>query len=86
MVPILWTRFQLFIPPFLWLWLAVWQNPEEENDEAKRKPLEVLGEEAWERHLKRNQSIIVDLFQGQVTQQPKHICVCGCGVFFENSF
>lgn len=34
--------------------------------ESKGRPDAVVAAEAWENHLKRNRSVIVDIFQGQV--------------------
>ncbi len=36
-----------------------------ERKESDGRPDQIVAEEAWERHKKRNDSIIVDLFQGQ---------------------
>lgn len=40
-------------------------KPATEAVESKGRPDPIVAEEAWRRHLMRNQSIIVDLFQGQ---------------------
>jgi len=41
------------------------QKPSVELKESDGRPDEIVSEEAWQRHLLRNNSIIVDLFQGQ---------------------
>ena len=41
------------------------QKPYVETVESNGRPDEEVAQEAWEAHLKRNKSIIVDLFQGQ---------------------
>jgi len=43
----------------------VTQKPYVETVESNGRPDEEVAKEAWEGHLKRNRSIIVDLFQGQ---------------------
>jgi ubiquitin C-terminal hydrolase len=51
------------------------QSPDDEGAEDRRA-LHELAAEAWRRHLQRNQSMVVDLFQGQLRCQTT--CpVCG---------
>eukprot|EP01114_Cavostelium_apophysatum_P023239 TRINITY_DN8699_c0_g1_i3.p1 TRINITY_DN8699_c0_g1~~TRINITY_DN8699_c0_g1_i3.p1 ORF type:complete len:802 (-),score=231.36 TRINITY_DN8699_c0_g1_i3:76-2481(-) len=42
------------------------QKPYVENPEVDDRPEDVVAKEAWERHKSRNNSIIVDYFQGQL--------------------
>lgn len=42
------------------------EKPYKELKDSDGRPEEEVAKEAWEYHLSRNQSIIVDLFQGQV--------------------
>jgi ubiquitin carboxyl-terminal hydrolase 4/11/15 len=44
----------------------VLKKPYIEAKEDDKRPEQEIATEAWEHHLKRNQSIIVDLFQGQL--------------------
>jgi len=43
----------------------VLQKPYVETVESNGRPDDVVANEAWEAHQKRNKSVIVDLFQGQ---------------------
>jgi len=52
------------------------------NDSAGRPDKEV-AQEAWENHRKRNQSIIVDLFQGQLKSQVRCLACGHCSVRFD---
>ena len=49
--------------------------------ESNGRPDDIVSEEAWKRHLVRNKSVIVDMFQGQL----KSTLVCpmsSCGLQF----
>lgn len=47
--------------------------PGPDGDEAESgRSDQVLADEAWDRHVQRNRSVIVDLFQGQL----KNVCRC----------
>ena len=46
--------------------LRVHDKPYIELKDSAGRPDKEVAQEAWENHRKRNQSIIVDLFQGQV--------------------
>jgi len=43
------------------------EKPYKELKDSDGRPDEVVAKEAWDYHLSRNRSIIVDLFQGQVS-------------------
>jgi len=47
--------------------------PEDDEAESGRSDQE-LADEAWDRHVQRNRSVIVDLFQGQLKME------CRCTV------
>ncbi|XP_071178506.1 ubiquitin carboxyl-terminal hydrolase 32-like [Mytilus edulis] len=49
----------------------VHDKPYVELKDSDGRPDDVVAEEAWENHLLRNQSIIVDLFHGQLKSQVK---------------
>ena len=57
-----------------------------ELSDSDGRPDEEVAKEAWDYHLSRNQSIIVDLFQGQVEQRKrlggiyKIGCIEVCGI------
>ena len=52
------------------------KKPYTETVEDRGRPDEVVANEAWEIHKKRNNSFVVDLFQGQY--KSKLVCpVCG---------
>lgn len=42
------------------------KKPYIEEKDANGRPDEIVAKEAWDNHLQRNKSIIVDLFQGQL--------------------
>ncbi|KAL6062848.1 Ubiquitin carboxyl-terminal hydrolase 15, partial [Balamuthia mandrillaris] len=44
----------------------IYNKPYVEVTESNGRPDEVVAKECWQNHLKRNQSVIVDLFQGQL--------------------
>ena len=48
--------------------------PAPEDDEESGRSDQELADEAWERHVQRNRSVIVDLFQGQLKME------CRCTV------
>lgn len=49
--------------------------PEDDDDEAESgRSDQELADEAWDRHVQRNRSVIVDLFQGQLKME------CRCTV------
>ncbi|XP_022103734.1 ubiquitin carboxyl-terminal hydrolase 32-like isoform X2 [Acanthaster planci] len=47
----------------------VQEKPYVELKDSDGRPDEEVSQEAWENHLRRNQSVIVDLFQGQLKSQ-----------------
>lgn len=50
-------------------------GPDEDEADSGRSD-QVLADEAWDRHVQRNRSVIVDLFQGQLKTECR--CpVCG---------
>lgn len=46
----------------------------EEDEEGSGRSNQELADEAWDRHVQRNRSVIVDLFQGQLKME------CRCTV------
>ncbi len=46
-----------------------------ELNDSDGRPDEEVAQEAWEYHLSRNKSIIVDLFHGQVDRAIYIICI-----------
>ena len=44
-----------------------------ELNDSDGRPDEVVASEAWDYHLSRNQSIVVDLFHGQVALMVNHL-------------
>ena len=71
-----------------WVWLVgrVKDKAYKELSDSDGRPDEEVAKEAWDYHLSRNQSIIVDLFQGQVEQRKrlggiyKIGCIEVCGI------
>lgn len=61
----LFARF--FVIGFAFYDLRVHDKPYIELKDSAGRPDKEVAQEAWENHRKRNQSIIVDLFQGQVS-------------------
>ena len=51
------------------------KKPYIENKDDDNRPDEVVANQFWKNHLDRNDSIIVDLFQGQFLQLFE-VCVC----------
>ena len=49
------------------------EKPYKELKDSDGRPDDEVSREAWDYHLSRNRSIIVDLFQGQV-QKVEHTC------------
>ena len=50
--------------------------PEPDDQDPSEIPYNTMAEEAWQRYLRRNRSVIVDLFQGQIKSERR--CVeCG---------
>ena len=47
----------------------VTQKPYVERKDSDGRPDEIVAAEHWDNHCKRNRSIIVDLFQGQIRSQ-----------------
>lgn len=54
----------------------VHDKPYVELKDSDGRPDEVVAKEAWENHLLRNQSIVVDLFHGQL-KSCVHCIECG---------
>lgn len=52
------------------VWYRVKEKAYKELNDSDGRPDDVVASEAWNYHLSRNQSIIVDLFHGQVQRLP----------------
>lgn len=56
------------------------KKPQTQAVESDGRPDEEVAALAWETHLKRNQSIIVDLFMGMRCLAVFHCLLLTCGV------
>ena len=61
----------------------VHEKPYVELKDSNGRPDSIVAQEAWENHGKRNQSIIVDLFQGQLKSQVRCLHCSHCSVTFD---
>ena len=55
------------------MYIRVKEKPYKELKDSDGRPEDEVSREAWDYHLSRNHSVIVDLFQGQVWQRRLHI-------------
>ena len=56
-----------------YMYIRVKEKPYKELKDSDGRPEDEVSREAWDYHLSRNHSVIVDLFQGQVWQRRLHI-------------
>ena len=63
----------LYICFYMYMYIRVKEKPYKELKDSDGRPEDEVSREAWDYHLSRNHSVIVDLFQGQVWQRRLHI-------------
>ena len=71
-----------------YMYIRVKEKPYKELKDSDGRPEDEVSREAWDYHLSRNHSVIVDLFQGQVymAEEVTHCttCTCTCSVWMNS--